>query len=48
MLEGNCDIFTWILVGLTILYTIYYVGSFIYNLIKLKNKKQKYVTGETT
>lgn len=36
MLEGNCELFTWIIVALVIISTIVYVGGFIYRLVKLK------------
>jgi quinol-cytochrome oxidoreductase complex cytochrome b subunit len=36
MLEGNCVIFTWILVIIILFYTLFYIGSFIYNLVKLR------------
>lgn len=36
MIEGNCDIFVWILVTLSVIFTIIYILIFIYKLIKLK------------
>jgi len=36
MLEGNCVIFTWVIVAITLILTIAYIVSFIYGLIKIK------------
>lgn len=36
MLEGNCELFTWIIAALVIISTILYTGGFIYRLVKLK------------
>lgn len=47
MLEGNCVIFTWIIVAFTLIYTVFYIGSFIYNLVNLKKNPSK-LTYEVT
>jgi uncharacterized membrane protein YdjX (TVP38/TMEM64 family) len=41
MLEGNCNGFVWVLVGLSVLFTILYVVSFVIKMVKQKRQTAK-------
>ena len=38
MLEGNCDRFVWIFVGIAVVLTLVYIGLFVYKIIKQKRE----------